>query len=821
MYPNDPFSGLPNISNVAYKYGDTGNETGRVIHQEDATGVQDFRYGNMGEIIRNRRVVVGPNIPTRVYTTEFDYDSWNRIQNIKYPDGETVTHQYDLGANLFRMYGEINSDPYDYIVRTDYDYYEQKKYMLYGNKTETFYDYSTELRRLQNLNVRTSDGLDLYANSYKYDKVGNVLDISNSATPTANAMAGIYQHQFDYDNLNRLIGAKGGFSGNKIVQAPLGNDFDSDYSLKMQYNNTHGITVKDQNHNKNGANVPANTYLNQYQYYSNTHKVSEIDDASGSGLVEGFKYDLNGNLTDKYDNRGNSRKMYWDESNRLRVVADHDFMQHYIYDASGERVLKANTDTEAVYENGTLVTNPLTLNGYTTYPSGYVVMNQLGVYTKHYYAGSQRIVSRIGDQSLEVFAPESNPELKTAASSDTKFDEKKLQRAQIADVKAFAEKAGWKKVFFKDFKPYTYEELEKMVKEDNNGDSTTQRPNPIDPPPFDGPKPIYYYHPDHLGTSTALTDFNGNAYQFFLNLPFGETMAEQLPSTYYSTPYKFNGKELDDETGLYYYGARYYDPRISIWYSVDPLAEKYSSWNPYNYTMQNPINLIDPTGMGSETTDPNKGGVRIVLDLGGGSGISGAAETRAKQIQKLNPHDKLIFITDTNLGNLKSNIETQLKQAKEDGYGKTLELSVFSHNGGDGPIGSYDEDNSRDLSRTTGSAFDRGQMSKENWADIDYNFDTNNSIAAFYGCNSASWAEQFISITNVRHASGVAGRAGPMNNFKGDADRSMFGVGDVYMRAVDEDTDQILPMFLYTRGSNREKEVYGNPTVPNKPKKKK
>ena len=80
-------------------------------------------------------------------------------------------------------------------------------------------------------------------------------------------------------------------------------------------------------------------------------------------------------------------------------------------------------------------------------------------------------------------------------------------------------------------------------------------------------------------------------------------MAQQLPDTYYRTPYKFNGKELDEETGLYYYGARYYDPKISIWLSVDPLAESFPNWNPYNYTMQNPINLVDPTGMAPEDND--------------------------------------------------------------------------------------------------------------------------------------------------------------------------------------------------------------------------
>ncbi len=48
-------------------------------------------------------------------------------------------------------------------------------------------------------------------------------------------------------------------------------------------------------------------------------------------------------------------------------------------------------------------------------------------------------------------------------------------------------------------------------------------------------------------------------------------MYEQTDGTY-DNPFKFNAKELDDDTGLYYYGARYYNPRLSIWYGVDPLA---------------------------------------------------------------------------------------------------------------------------------------------------------------------------------------------------------------------------------------------------------
>jgi len=64
----------------------------------------------------------------------------------------------------------------------------------------------------------------------------------------------------------------------------------------------------------------------------------------------------------------------------------------------------------------------------------------------------------------------------------------------------------------------------------------------------------------------------------------------------FTSRYKFNGKELDQETGWYYYGARYYDPAVSQWLSVDPLAEKYPAFTPYNYTMNNPVVLVDLDG---------------------------------------------------------------------------------------------------------------------------------------------------------------------------------------------------------------------------------
>jgi RHS repeat-associated protein len=76
-------------------------------------------------------------------------------------------------------------------------------------------------------------------------------------------------------------------------------------------------------------------------------------------------------------------------------------------------------------------------------------------------------------------------------------------------------------------------------------------------------------------------------------MPYGESLME-LSSKEYDNPYKYNGKEFDSQTGLYYYGARYYDPQRSFWLSVDPLAEQ--TMEPYIYCGNNPINYIDPDG---------------------------------------------------------------------------------------------------------------------------------------------------------------------------------------------------------------------------------
>ena len=106
---------------------------------------------------------------------------------------------------------------------------------------------------------------------------------------------------------------------------------------------------------------------------------------------------------------------------------------------------------------------------------------------------------------------------------------------------------------------------------------------------------IFFYHTDHLGSTSYVTDAKANITQFDAYLPYGELLVDEHSSTE-EMPYKFNGKEFDEETGLYYYGARYMNPKTSLWYGVDPLAKKYPSVSGYVFCMDNPIRLIDPNG---------------------------------------------------------------------------------------------------------------------------------------------------------------------------------------------------------------------------------
>ena len=133
----------------------------------------------------------------------------------------------------------------------------------------------------------------------------------------------------------------------------------------------------------------------------------------------------------------------------------------------------------------------------------------------------------------------------------------------------------------------------------------------------------YFYHSDHLGSASLISDYKGDEYQRIEYTPYGETWIERTDNKGLAyLPYKFTAKELDPETGLYYFGARYLDSKYSTWISTDPALGDYIPQAPINdearkhnqnlpgmggifnhincnlyaYGANNPVRYIDPDG---------------------------------------------------------------------------------------------------------------------------------------------------------------------------------------------------------------------------------
>ncbi len=101
---------------------------------------------------------------------------------------------------------------------------------------------------------------------------------------------------------------------------------------------------------------------------------------------------------------------------------------------------------------------------------------------------------------------------------------------------------------------------------------------------------------DHLGSSSYISTLNGQISQHVEYIAFGEVLFEEHSSSFKS-PYLFNGKELDRETNLTNFGARYLDMKTSLWLTIDPLAEKFPNQSPYAFCNNNPVYFVDPNGM--------------------------------------------------------------------------------------------------------------------------------------------------------------------------------------------------------------------------------
>ena len=569
------------------------------------------------------------NIRTYVYGAT--YDSWNRVQTMTYPDGEVVTYHYNAAGQVESMTSNKQGRQSVIVDRIGYDKEGHTVYTKLGNGTETTYTYDKQRERLQVMNL-TADGQTVMENRYQYDAVDNILGITNAANPASLTklnkakLGGKSSHTYEYDELNRLVHANG-----KAKSAS--------YDMVMSFGRMSEPLTKVQ---KVDSTTTAKSYNFAYKYEDSNHPTAPTQIGN-----DHYTYDANGNPTlVTNDSTNTTREMYWDEDNRLMVISDNGKTSRYTYNAAGERIMKSYGTMEGVYINGAPqgITFHETDN-FTLYPASIISINK-NRFTKHYFIGDKRVASRIGTGLFNnVYGR--NGSYVTAGQQDYAERMNQIQKQKEAYYKeqGIAPGVPTMKGAYGD-PENTGVGYNAVLTELGNHDvpqgwiqtprpNTTPNTNPGPPVSWNDPsnpddpqagygyipndttkEETFFYHSDHLGSTSYITDDKANITQYDAYLPYGELLVDEHSSSE-DLPYKFNGKQFDEETGLYYYGARYMNPMASIWYGVDPLAEKYTTTGGYVYTLDNPIRMIDLDGRKwdeSSVTQKN-GNVTINLTL--------------------------------------------------------------------------------------------------------------------------------------------------------------------------------------------------------------
>ena len=512
-------------NNVTYTYGAPGaanNSAGRITNVTDGAGIVAREYGPLGEVVKETRTSPAQGSHIQTFTTQYKYDTWNRMQQITYPDGEVLTYHYSSGGLVDRADGVKGNFTYDYLTRMDYDKFGQKALVETGNGTRTQYTFDAEDRRLTNLKANLAQGYVFQNLDYTYDNTGNITTIENDTVAPSGPEVGMQvggpstQH-FAYDDLYQLIHADGSY-------APRTPRVDR-YNLNLTYDSIHNITNKNQLHelvSDGNAIVEGKlTYNNTYTYAgSRPHAPTSL------GIFT-LQYDANGNQISRAQQPKPRQQLIWDEDNRL--ACSHENVQsttlpqtpascdnaggtpneaRYYYDDEGNRVVKDGAQFH-VYPNQNFSTN-----GIKQY--------------KHIYIGTTKLLTKFVEPAMRI--------------EDRQF----------------------------------------------------------------------YSHGDHLNSTGFVTDVDGGLAEHIKYFPAGETWVSEHPSQ--PVPQQYTAQEIDPETGFYYMGARYYDPRTQLWKTPDPILGSYLDGRPnggvfnganlalYTYTYNNPVRLVDPTG-----TDPSEG----------------------------------------------------------------------------------------------------------------------------------------------------------------------------------------------------------------------
>ncbi|WP_315451020.1 RHS repeat-associated core domain-containing protein, partial [uncultured Treponema sp.] len=571
----------PFSEDVEYTYGVPGQVgAGEIVHKKDESGEIRYKYGKLSEVVEETRTIQRYEVLSKPETATFTYcsDYLGRMQTMKYPDGETITYTYDKGGQLKGVSGVKNTvkgtETYSYIDTIVYDEHGQRVYIKYGNGVETRYRYDDKRRWLKDIETRNKQTDEVFQKiSYRFDKVGNVLGYSNDAS--------VYEtsQSYTYDSLYQLIGVEGTSNQYKAIKS-FGSTpvhvakYKQDFAFDGIGNMTRKVST---------TNIPGsrgNAYPNADLDYSLDY---EYDPAYAHRLVHAgnryYRYDANGNITAEKDGP---------------FTEDDEFVFTYNYDPDTDVYgtdygfgLDAPKETEESHPENLFAYR----RNYTWNEKNLLTKSSDRSYTVHYRYGED------GQRALKY--------TEEGRSETLYFNNFYTIHIPVQDKNNPQGLRVHKHIFVGNSRLVTA-----MTHTDNNGDNAEQR------------EKRYYYHSDHLGSAQFVTDWRGRQYEHIEYTPYGELWIEEVAAGLDKLPFRFTGKEMDEETGLYYYGARYLDPKYSRWLSGDPALSDYIPKAPiddeakkhneklpgmggvfnvvnlhlYHYAGNNPVKYEDPTG---------------------------------------------------------------------------------------------------------------------------------------------------------------------------------------------------------------------------------
>ncbi|EPF26374.1 RHS repeat-associated core domain-containing protein [Treponema socranskii subsp. paredis ATCC 35535] len=493
---------------------------------------------------------------------------------------------YDAGGQVCSITGERDGKPYTYVADIRYDEYGQRVYIKYGNGVETNYTYDENMRWLSHIGTENKYGTQYQNIVYSFDDVGNVLGYENNCMNGARYST---EQKYTYDALYQLIKAEGVTEDNPYA-IPNSPDYRSNYEQNFAFDAIGNMTHKKSSETITPAKRKSGgddlNYDLTYEYDANyAHRLTRAGSEQKGWRY--YTYDDNGNVTSESDGVAPN-----EDTTTLTPVTV---------------TTHTNEEGESVYEADYAWAWPWSDSDTG---SGKVSPNNKRIYEWNSRNLLMRSVA-LGYDTRYAYGADGN---RAAKWTSTKLSE----TLYFNTMWTWHIEKGLSQEQYGQYSKYIYLGETRIVTkqtsdlEEHYGQSEEKRHQ-------------YYYHPDHLGSAQLVTDFEGNEYQRIEYTPYGELWVEKKTANEKGMrylPYKFTAKEQDEETGFYYYGARYLDAKYSRWLSADPAVGEYIPMPPvndeakkhneklpgmggvfnvvnfqlYHYAGNNPVKYTDPDG---------------------------------------------------------------------------------------------------------------------------------------------------------------------------------------------------------------------------------